>query len=255
MVIIQDFIKENQENIQKSAKSIALTFGEMSEEEIDSSVAEISKRLKSYKFYFSRDIEEIADKQLNKLSIELNRLVEERLISQKNVEEAIEHLEWKKRWAVERAAETPMIQNKLSKHLPIMPVINDNFLNASLLMNLLIGEEGDVGTNRVPLNKINNNYDSSSSKKCYWVVDSRINERQFGCSFFTAAEIIAYAFHANVLNEYCLYAVESRYKHKKNYPGIMLSLIDKQPVLHRENYCKSSIVKTARPFCTWRLVH
>jgi hypothetical protein len=224
----------------------------MSEEEVDSSLAEISKRLKSYKFYFSKEIKDIADNQLKKLEVALNRLIEERLISEKYAEQAIDDLGWKKKWAIKRAAETPMIQNKSSKHLPIMPVINDN---VSLLMNLLVGEDGDAGINSIPLNKIKNNNNYYSSKKCYWVVDSRINEKQYDCYFFTAAEVIAYALHADVLNEYCLYAVESRYKHKKNYPGIILSLIDNQPTLHRENCCKSSVAKVARPFCTSRLVH
>lgn len=217
--------------------------------------------LDKQKFYTKEELFIIAESQLNNLKMRLDFLVKSGEIEQKIVEQILEKLKFKMESSVDIASDIPIHLNPFSEFLPLLPVINEDILNVSILMKLL-EHQGKIGENRIPLEKIQNYFESSTYHEdnrlgnCYWLIDARINEPRFDCPFLDASETIAFAFHSEgILSRYCLYPLNTRYKFKKNYPKIILSLRNGQPILDRKLKYFQSFFPIAKPSCVSRLIN
>jgi len=255
IIIPKKAVEENLYAIQKAVESVAFYLKKVPTNELDECFAEIEKLFREQRFYSQTELLAVANEQLFVLEACLRRLIDEGDVKEEEADKALLVLKSKKGWAVTRASETPIRENPAAEYLPLVPVIDESVFNASILMKMLENENG-FGQNSVPLTRIKNNYSYQMPQGCYWLVDVRINELRYDCPFLTVAEAISYAIQTNnILSRYCLQAVESRYKHKKNDPELCLSLLDGLPTLCRLNDRNGRVVaRTAKPSCAFRIV-
>lgn len=213
--------------------------------EIDEVLEAVIERVKKTRFYSTEELESIAEKQLEKLVQRMKDInIEDEVINT-----IIKNLDWHKEYTIKLASEQPIWENPQSNYLPILPVIDEKIINIDTQMKLL-ENDGKIGQNLVPIKKIKNY--CKFKKICYWLVDVRMNEPRYGCYFLTISEAIAYAFQTKTFN---IKALNSRYKYKKHYPELCISLIDGEPILCRRNSLPNPSAEIGKPHAVLRLVN
>lgn len=241
-------------NIQKASEGLSFCLKDVPKREKGKCLKEIIKRFKEQRFYSLSELNNLAEMELFVLRERLDRLVEQDVIKENTVDRISKSLNWSKDHSIEIASKMPIRQNQDTEYLPIVPVINSSALNVSLLMKLLV-YDGKEGRSFVLPAKVKNNLEIGE-KKCYWLIDARINEARCNSPFLTAAESIAYAIHnPSVLKKYVLDSGSSRYKNARNDSQIYLRLEDGYPILYwkRMDYFKP--LKICQPLCALRLIH
>ena len=213
--------------------------------EIDEVLEAVIERVEKTRFYSAEELESIAKKQLEKLTQRMKDIH----LENKLIDTIVEYLNWQKEYAIKIASEYPLWENPQSSYLPILPVIDEKVIDITTQMKLL-ENEGKIGKSLVPIKKIRNY--CKSKKDCYWLIDVRMNELRYGCHFLTISEAIAYAFQNRTFN---IKALNSRYKYKKHYPELCITLIDGEPTLCRRNSLPNPSVEIGKPHAALRLVN
>jgi len=244
-MIIRTATEKNWEAIQKGAECLSLRIKNVSPYELDGVLEAILERVKKTRFYSIEELESITEKQLEKLTQRMRDInLEDRIINT-----IIKNLNWQKEYAIKITSEEPIWENQQSNYLPILPVIDEKIIDINTQMKLL-DNNGKIGQSLVPLKKIKNY--CNSKKGCYWLIDVRMNEPRYNCHFLTISEAIAYAFQNKT---YDIKALNSRYKYKKHYPELCISLIDEYPVLCQRNSLPNPHVEIGKPHAALRLVN